>query len=100
MSLDTGEFIRRFRIHVLPSGFHRIRHYGLLSNKARSETLPLVRQHLQVVPVLEEQVQPQSETPVFLCRHCGEPMIIIEVFERPYTARAPPIPPMERDEYA
>jgi hypothetical protein len=100
MSLDTGEFIRRFLMHVLPSGFHRIRHYGLLSNKARSEALPLVRQHLQVVPVLEEQDQSQSETPVFLCRHCGEPMIIIEVFERPYTARGPPIPPMEREEYA
>lgn len=41
MTLQTDEFIRRFLIHVLPSGFHRIRHYGLLSNKARSEAIPV-----------------------------------------------------------
>lgn len=91
MSLETSEFIRRFLLHVLPSGFHRIRHYGLLSNKARSEALPLARKLLQVVPVPEEQAQPEIPVPVFLCRHCGEPMIIIEVFERPYSARGPPI---------
>ncbi len=96
MNLQTGEFIRRFLMHVLPSGFHRIRHYGLLSNKARSEALPLARKHLLVVPVLEEQDQLDKTTPVFVCRHCGEPMIIIEVFERPYTARAPPVQGMAR----
>ena len=96
MSLETGEFIRRFLIHVLPSGFHRIRHYGLLSNKARSESLPLARKHLHVVPVPEEQAQPEVSPPVFICRHCGEPMIIIEVFERPYSARGPPVQPMTR----
>ncbi len=91
MSLQTGEFIRRFLIHVLPSGFHRIRHYGLLSNKARAEALPLVRKHLLVEPAQEEQASPDLSLPVFVCRQCGAPMIIIEVFERPYTARAPPI---------
>ena len=94
MPLETSEFIRRFLMHVLPSGFHRIRHYGLLSNKARSEALPLARKHLQVVPVPEEQEQPEIAVPVFICRHCGEPMIIIEVFERPYSARGPPIQAM------
>ena len=96
MSLETDEFIRRFLIHVLPSGFHRIRHYGLLSNKARSESLPLARKHLHVVTVLEDQSQPETSPPVFICRHCSEPMIIIEVFERPYSARAPPIQAMAR----
>jgi hypothetical protein len=96
MILETGEFIRRFLIHVLPSGFHRIRHYGLLSNKARSESLPLARKHLHVVPVPEEQEQPEKSLPVYICRHCGEPMIIIEVFERPYSARGPPVQAMTR----
>ena len=98
MRLDTPEFIRRFLIHVLPSGFHRIRHYGLLSNKARKDALPLARAHLQVAPVLEEQDKPATPIPVFVCRHCGEPMVIIEVFERHYAARAPPVPAMTRCE--
>lgn len=98
MRLDTAEFIRRFLIHVLPNGFHRIRHYGMLSNKARTDSLPLARKHLQVPPVQEEQDEQAISAPVFVCRHCGEPMIIIEVFERPYAARAPPIPPMSRSE--
>ena len=100
MCLDTPEFIRRFLIHVLPSGFHRIRHYGLLSNKARKDALPLARAHLQVAPVIKEQDEPATPIPVFACRHCGEPMIIIEVFKRPYAARAPPVPAMTRCEQA
>jgi len=100
MRLDTAEFIRRFLIHVLPNGFHRVRHYGLLSNQARKNALPLARTLLQVAPVLEEQDEPATPIPVFVCRHCGEPMIIIEVFERPYAARAPPVPPMTRCEQA
>ena len=100
MRLDTDEFIRRFLIHVLPSGFHRIRHYGLLSNKARNVALPLVRKYLHVVPVLEEQDEETTPLPVFACRHCGKPMIIIEVFEGPKSARGPPIQPMTRNELA
>lgn len=96
MTLKTPEFIRRFLIHTLPSGFHRIRHYGLLANKARSDSLTLARKHLHVAPALEEQTTEESPPPVFICRHCGEPMIIIEVMEQPYAARAPPIPAMER----
>lgn len=100
MCLDTDEFIRRFLIHVLPSGFHRIRHYGLLSNKARIVALPLIRKHLHVVPVLEEQEEETTSLPVFACRHCGKTMIIIDVFEGPNSARGPPIPPMTHDELA
>ena len=100
MRLDTDEFIRRFLIHVLPSGFHRIRHYGLLSNKARTVALPLARKYLHVVPVLEEQEEEVTPLPVFACRHCGKPMIIIEVFEGSKSARGPPIQPMTRNELA
>ena len=100
MRLDTDEFIRRFLIHVLPSGFHRIRHYGLLSNKARNVALPLARKYLHVVPVLEEQEEEVTPLPVFACRHCGKPMIIIEVFEGAKSARGPPIQPMTRNELA
>lgn len=100
MCLDTGEFIRRFLIHVLPSGFQRIRHYWLLSKKARKESLTLIRKHLRVIPVQEEQDEQTTSLPVLVCRHCGEPMIIIEVFERPYAARAPPVPAMTRNELA
>lgn len=91
MTLKTPEFIRRFLIHVLPSGFHRIRHYGLLANKARSDSLSLARKHLKVVSEPEKQIEEESAPPVFTCRHCGEPMIIIQVMEQPYAARAPPV---------
>jgi hypothetical protein len=49
MALDAAEFIRRFLIHVLPKGFHRIRHYGLFANGARTETIARARQLLAVV---------------------------------------------------
>jgi len=83
MTLDTPEFIRRFLMHVLPSGFHRIRHYGMLANSTRADSLALARILLLVpepVPLTEEKGE--TPPPVFVCRSCGEPMIIIEVFER------------------
>ena len=46
MTLDTGEFIRRFLIHVLPTGFHRIRHYGLLASGKRAENIAKARELL------------------------------------------------------
>ena len=93
MTLQTGEFIRRFLMHVLPDGFHRIRHYGMLSNKKRSEELPLAREYLLV----EQSPNEESETtatdakPVFVCRECGEAMIVIQVIARHELARGPPI---------
>jgi len=96
MTLQTHEFIRRFLIHVLPSGFHRIRHYGLLSNKARKQALTLVREHLYVPP---EQAAPAPEdknTAVYVCRACGEPMIIVDILANTCQARAPPVPAMQR----
>lgn len=96
ITLQTDEFIRRFLIHVLPSGFHRIRHYGLLSNKSRAEAIALARNHLRVVVEPDTSKQTDVTPVVYACRKCGEPMIITEVIERPYLARAPPIQVMER----
>ncbi len=50
MTLDAGEFIRRFLIHVLPHGFHRIRHYGWMANATRVQKLTQARECLQVKP--------------------------------------------------
>jgi hypothetical protein len=63
MTLEAGEFMRRFLLHVLPSGFHRIRHYGLLANPVRRANLAKVRALLDVVPELETKLDgvPQSE---------------------------------------
>ena len=57
MTLEPGEFMRRFLLHVLPSGFHRIRHYGLLANGSRSANLALARQLLQVPA---QELQPDA----------------------------------------
>jgi len=92
MTLGTPEFIRRFLMHVLPSGVHRIRHYGMLANTNRKSALALSRQLLCVPePAQATEEEEDNRVPVFLCRSCGEPMMIIEVFERANTARAPPL---------
>ena len=93
MTLEAGEFMRRFLLHVLPGGFHRIRHYGLLANPVRRASLAKARQLLQVVPELATQPDDAGITvpPVFVCRHCGAPMIVIEILERTAPIRAPPM---------
>ncbi|CAG9180427.1 IS91 family transposase ISAzo26 [Cupriavidus laharis] len=92
MTLETGEFIRRFLLHVLPAGFHRIRHYGLLANPVRRASLAKARELLGVVPEVDTQPDdPGVAIPaVFVCRHCGAPMIVIEILERTAPIRAPP----------
>jgi hypothetical protein len=79
MSVAAGEFIRRFLLHVLPSGFHRIRHYGLLANAGRKENLALARELLKVPaqPVADPDEPTAAPPPTFACRHRGAPMIII-----------------------
>ena len=93
MTLEAGEFMRRFLLHVLPGGFHRIRHYGLLANPVRRASLAKVRELLDVVP--EFNIPPQdalvAARPAFVCRHCGASMIVIEILERTAPIRAPPI---------
>ena len=99
MTLAPQEFMRRFLLHVLPSGFHRIRHYGLLANGARKSCLALARQLLQVTPaqtVIHEtentaQTRPElAIAPAFVCRHCGKAMVIVQCFVRGQAIRAPP----------
>jgi len=95
MTLAVGEFIRRFLLHVLPTGFDRIRHYGLLANASRKDNLALVRQLLnQPAPVPEpDPSAATTQSPTFVCRHCGAPMIIIEMLPRPRHIRALPATP-------
>ena len=86
MTLATDEFIRRFLLHVLPKGFHRIRHYGLLAGGAREENLAKARELLAVRMPQETSEEPAAPaaagdalaTP---CPCCGGRMIIIEMFE-------------------
>lgn len=88
MTLDVAEFIRRFLIHVLPTGFHRIRHYGLFANGCRADTLARARQLLAVAapnaaPDKQASADPgDSNLLAHPCPCCGGRMIIIETFER------------------
>ena len=103
MTLDPAEFMRRFLLHVLPQGFHRIRHYGLLANAARRENLARARELLQVEPAADGGEENRHEDPAgehapgettahspFVCPDCGAPMIILETFLRGRQPRAPP----------
>jgi hypothetical protein len=85
MSLRTPEFIRRFLIHVLPHGFHRIRHYGLFANGQRSANLTTARACLNVqAPSDTHDDEPCDDAPSPLwltCRACGQGMRIIEIFQ-------------------
>jgi len=97
LTLATDEFIRRFLIHVLPRGFHRIRHYGLFANHIRVKQVQRLRQLLSDESVNDTRVDtPETETTgehpttsTYICKSCGAPMIIIETFER-QLPRAPP----------
>ena len=82
MTLDAAEFIRRFLIHVLPKGFHRIRHYGLLASGVKAGNLALARKLLDVAPPPPEPEQPAADpAEARRCPCCGSPMRIIEVFK-------------------
>ncbi len=90
MGLSTDEFIRRFLIHVLPRGFHRIRHCGLLAGANRKASLDQARQLLDVVPPPEndDPEEPADFRPPYPC--CGGHMIVVETFTRWCQPRAPP----------
>jgi hypothetical protein len=93
MTLSPHEFIRRFLIHVLPKGFHRIRHYGLFASAERQRNIAQARQLLAVAtPKLEAEDANDAEAgaskPLALaCPCCGGRMVIIETFERGATPR-------------
>jgi hypothetical protein len=80
MTLGAGEFIRRFLLHVLPDGFHRIRHYGFLANGVRVAAIAKARAALQAA--LPDQPAPVADAYASPCPCCGGRMIIIERFER------------------
>ena len=71
-----------------PSGFHRIRHFGLLANNGRKEKIALARELLNVVPVVVSPVAKGADAsadlvrPNFVCAHCGAQMILIETIVR------------------
>ncbi|WPC67577.1 IS91 family transposase [Rhodoferax ferrireducens] len=95
MTLEPEEFMRRFLLHVLPGGFHRIRHYGLIANNARKENLALARELLQVAPAATSDPALADGTsvivrPTFVCAHCGAPVVIVETLMRERSIRAPP----------
>jgi hypothetical protein len=102
MTLKTDEFIRRFLIHVLPSGFHRIRHYGLLANSGRRNNLKRARELLidktddddandtRAIDSAKSNATPEPIAATYTCSDCGSPMVIIECFERGQLPRGPP----------
>ncbi len=99
MRLPVEEFMRRFLLHVLPPGFHRIRHYGLLANAARLENLARARQLLaaSISPLIAVPLAPAEDvaqdTPAENARRCpccGGPMVIIQTFARGHPPRATP----------
>ena len=99
MTLAAEEFMRRFLLHVLPRRFHRIRHYGLLGNAHRAHELATARTMLHAEPPAPQADHSGSNadghsgaSPVFLCRHCGAPMLIVSTLPPQPHIRAPPTP--------
>jgi hypothetical protein len=103
MTLDANEFIRRFLIHVLPEGFHRIRHYGLLANGNRASNIALARRLLGVPDPPPSSgdsggiENPHEDSEWNACPCCGGRMIIIETFEPGCQPRQWPIPSIGLD---
>ena len=104
MTVAPGEFIRRFMLHVLPKGFHRIRHYGLLArSRSKAETLARARELIAAAAPAQAahttkpeppagDASPQAETSAHPCPCCGAQMLIIETFEPGRTPRHRPSP--------
>jgi hypothetical protein len=93
MTLSADEFIRRFLLHVLPKGFHRIRHYGLLASATRKANVARARE-LLAVATPSETLEPVSAPDQGLpCPCCGGRMIFIEIIHGIAQPRAPPVSP-------
>jgi hypothetical protein len=83
MTLPVDEFLRRFLLHVLPPGFVRVRHFGILSTRSRSALLPLSRQLIEADPLPNARPDAQIEMSVqhdglWNCPRCGGPMLLLE----------------------
>ncbi len=98
LCLPVEEFLRRFLLHVLPPGFVRIRHFGILSTRHRSTLLPLCRQLLKAAPPspgrLHARPQPAVQQPgLWRCPQCGGPMLLVErLTAGQLRFRSPPLP--------
>jgi Putative transposase len=81
MTLDATEFLRRFFLHVLPKGFVRIRHYGMLSNRFRTQRMMLARTLLAIHKgdLIAQPVEKTatSNAPLWHCPKCGGPMCVL-----------------------
>jgi Putative transposase/Transposase zinc-binding domain len=89
MTLAPPEFIRRFLLHVLPTGFHRIRHYGLYANGQRRDMIARARQLLDAATAEaaatertdnNDEAGEAAATPTQRCPCCGGRMIVVETF--------------------
>jgi len=98
MRLHPHEFIRRFLLHVVPKGFHRIRHYGLFANANRADNIATARALLGVAQPAGDPQKPQDSEPdaprvlPCPCPRCSARMIVIEVFARGCEPRWRPTP--------
>jgi hypothetical protein len=99
MTLPADEFIRRFLIHILPGGFHRIRHYGLVANTERAKNLARARELLAGPKPSSDNIEAgadiasEPQTLAYPCPCCGGPMTITETFERGAAPRYRPQKP-------
>src|SRR6267143_2241874 len=104
MTLKPDEFIRRFLIHVLPNGFHRIRHCGLLASGTKTEAFARIRELIAALAAVQTAHQPQppdraaaTDQATHPCPCCGGRMNIIETFNRGSTPQySPPSPTVIR----
>jgi hypothetical protein len=100
MTLASHEFIRRFLLHVLPDGFHRIRHYGFFASAARADNIARARELLAApapqIKADDAAAVDTNESPTLSqpCPCCGGRMIIIETFERGCSPRHQPTAPI------
>jgi len=106
MTLPIYEFIRRFLMHVMPAGFHRIRYYGLLASGKRADNIARARELLTLPVISVDAIKAadsnadQAQTPEHRCPCCGGRMIIIERFEpdsAPHHCPSPPKPVIRID---
>jgi len=101
MTLKVDDFLRRFLLHVLPPGFVRIRHFGLLAHRRRAALLPLCFQLLAAsgrvtAQTGSEQKAGSSPRPLWTCPQCGGPMVLIErLSSLQLRLRSPPIPAVQ-----
>lgn len=91
--LGSQGIIVGFLLHTLPSGLHRIRHYGLLANGNRKASLAAARELLGQGPPSQgtaDDANVDHNEPRFVCRHCGSALIVVETLARSPRIRAPP----------